>query len=70
MCRSSLAHERQSILQAARIAELERELDRLRANPTPRATSDGTGSAESGPVASADAQAPATQKGRWWALLG
>lgn len=73
MCRSSLAHERQSILQAARIAELERELARLRASPTLGATPDSTGSAERGPVASepaanSDGRPPATQKGRWWGL--
>jgi hypothetical protein len=70
MWRSSLAHERQSIIQAAHIAELERELGRLRAAPA-GAPPDGTASADSGPVASkpsasSDAQAPVTQKGRWW----
>jgi len=98
MCRSSLAHERQSIIQAARITDLEHELACLRANAnasasagagasanssansssSSRASSNGTGSpaaAGSGPVASSkktaansDAQAPTTQKGRWWAL--
>ena len=73
MYRASLAHERQSIIQAARITDLEHELARLRAgassSPGSRTSSNG-----SGPVASAktaansDAQAPTTQKGRWWAL--
>ena len=61
MGRSSLAHERQSIIQAARIAELERELDDVRANGGP----DG-GPVASEPAANSDARAPAAQKGRWW----
>lgn len=60
MCRSSLAHERQSIIQAARIAELEHELARLRAN-----AANGTGSAEA-ESSDVHAQAPTAQKGRWW----
>lgn len=69
MCRSSLAHERQSIIQAARIAELEHELARLRASASAGAitgsSANGTGSAEA-ESSDVHAQAPTAQKGRWW----
>lgn len=68
MSRSSLAHERQSIIQSARIADLEHELARLRAGGTSSASAssarastnaNGTGSpaAGRGPVASHPAPA-------------